>query len=143
MNRENVLKLANHMARIRHEEHYDQQVWGVQRGCGVAACLAGHAVLLFDGPKAFRAHMLDTRENDPWLIQRRATELLDLNAIETRVLFSSDGFSWPSQFANRWDRRYRNAKRIGKDATRRPSRIAADMLRWIVKHWTEDRPDAQ
>lgn len=117
MNKAFLRRLARHMRRIRHEEHYDQATFGKKTGCGTAACLAGHAVLIADGklPRADAGSYWKDFDGDR--IRRRARVLMGLPYVAANHLFSeTPGFHWPEVFGNRFNHEDRK------------SRVAADLL---------------
>jgi hypothetical protein len=128
LNKPLLRRLARKLRRLRHEEHFDQSIWGSKTACGTAACIAGHAVLM-------AGWRLRSSEDDPTYldlcvkkngttdsVEDAAARLLGVSAEDYAYdLFSGDpALSWPPPYAERW---------IDRDSTgERPSRIAADLL---------------
>lgn len=132
MNVEMLRKLAKKLRRIRHEEHYDQGEYAAKTQCGTTACIAGHAVLM-EGYKL----KFDPDDYEDWTkecvtpagrtasIHSQASKLLGLGYNAAYRLFSGEPFyDWPEEYSGRLD----TADPKSKDLSKRPSRIAADLL---------------
>lgn len=148
MNKEFILRLAEHMETLRHEDHYNQQCWSsvidINRpatACNTAGCLAGHAAILGgftldpENDCAFKDHGNLVMVRD---IVEVAAELMGVATYS--CIFT--GFA-----ESRWPEAYGDALRTANEAVRvarvcrrrlpprenRPSGVAARLLRAAVE----------
>lgn len=135
MNVEALRALAKKLRRLRHEEHYDQSLYAQKTACGTACCLAGHVAAGLGAKFIFKKEfyivnpfaMFATLGGRRRRVSSIAREELKLGRVAAARLFSeAPGLDWPEPFASRWEKRC--LCRRGKDKSRRPSRIAADLL---------------
>lgn len=133
LNKPLLRRLARKLRRLRHEEHYAQEVTAVKTSCGTAACIAGHTVdelkyrlvfeprLQHDRGDLALDECLHPMTGKPVSVIEAARKELGLSQDAACALFSAyPTESWPEVYASRLARR--------DDTKERPSRIAADLL---------------
>lgn len=116
LNKALLKKVAMRLRRLRHEEHYDQSVWGRRTSCGTAACIAGWTALEVGVSASDLCEGNGGKGN--WAAEKLATLRLGLPDRWAYYLFHPT----PTVM---WPRLFRSRLLEPKD---RPSRVAADLL---------------
>lgn len=129
-NKQLLLAIAKRLRSLKHEEHYDQDIWIKQTDCGTACCIAGWTVIEA-GLTPKQAVRLDrgisVDGNDYLDVEDVARDLLGLKFSEGLNLFEMRGMGWPPPFAERF------ANAVHGRSEERPSRVAADLLEAIAR----------
>jgi hypothetical protein len=130
LNKALLLRTARRLRRLRHEEHYRQDTWGLRTACGTTACVAGHLILA----SGRRLLHLDKGAGSPGLsacVMSGRTEIGVAEAATKLAGIPRDTYGillFAADATSRWPEPYRDRLLKGE----RPSRVAADYLEAIA-----------